>query len=343
MKRATWLELIGVPILCWNDTTFKCLIQNWGEFEAFGENLDCSLDCENMKILITTQQVQNICEVVKLEVGSMIYEVCVSEIGFSDPSSNYSLSENIERRRKSESSSSSEGNRCNSPIESVDRHAQSGEEELNATIIGNRRILEKGDSDMGNGRSLGECDLVGVNIEKNVEGPTKTTEKNENEILLSFSKSNTNWAELLFKNQLARNENELDKVDWEVGTDSLGRKEPNPENINPKSSKTLGSNPNQPSSKNQITSYTKGLENPQSVGGRVLEEGHGTEKVKEQEALWERIVIEIEKDKCCKVLRGDFNAIRNRGERSGCKGPVPEESRNIRLGGSFDPIKLQLQ
>ncbi|KAK8986304.1 hypothetical protein V6N11_013798 [Hibiscus sabdariffa] len=202
-----------------------------------------------------------------------------TKIGFSDPSSNYSLSENIERRRKSESSSSSEGNRCNSPIESVDRHAQSGEEELNATIIGNRRILEKGDSDMGNGRSLGECDLVGVNIEKNVEGPTKTTEKNENEILLSFSKSNTNWAELLFKNQLARNENELDKVDWEVGTDSLGRKEPNPENINPKSSKTLGSNPNQPSSKNQITSYTKGLENPQSVGGRVLEEGHGTEKV----------------------------------------------------------------
>ncbi|KAK8496948.1 hypothetical protein V6N12_002537 [Hibiscus sabdariffa] len=134
--------------------------------------------------------------------------VCVSEIGFSDPSSNYSLFENIERRSKSESSSSSEGNRCNSPIESVDRHAQSGEEELNAAIIGNRRILEKGDSDMGNGRSLGECDLVGVNIEKNVEGPIETTEKNENENLLSFSKSNTNWAELLFKNQLARNENE---------------------------------------------------------------------------------------------------------------------------------------
>ncbi|KAK8628274.1 hypothetical protein V6N13_063983 [Hibiscus sabdariffa] len=66
-------------------------------------------------------------------------------------------------------------------------------------------------------------------------------------------------------------------------------------------------------------------------------------QVKEQEALWERIAIEIEKDKCCKVLGGDFNAISNRGERSGCKGPVPEESCNIRLGGSFDPIKLQLQ
>ncbi|KAK8483154.1 hypothetical protein V6N11_080225 [Hibiscus sabdariffa] len=170
-----------------------------------------SKDCGETKVsneMNKTEQVQKICEVVELEVGSMIYEVCVSEIGFSDPSSNYSLFENIERRSKSESSSSSEGNRCNSPIESVDRHAQSGEEELNAAIIGNRRILEKGDSDMGNGRSLGECDLVGVNIEKNVEGPIETTEKNENENLLSFSKSNTNWAELLFKNQLARNENE---------------------------------------------------------------------------------------------------------------------------------------
>ncbi|KAK8684059.1 hypothetical protein V6N13_040096 [Hibiscus sabdariffa] len=138
MKRATWLELIGVPIHCWNDTTFKRLIQNWGEFEAFGENLDCSLDCEKMKILITTQQVQKICEVVELEVGSMIYEVRVSEIGFLDPSSNCLLSENIEKRSKLESSSSPEGNRCNSPIESVDRHTQSGEEELNAAIISNR-------------------------------------------------------------------------------------------------------------------------------------------------------------------------------------------------------------
>ncbi|KAK9046317.1 hypothetical protein V6N11_052209 [Hibiscus sabdariffa] len=146
-------------------------------------------------------------------------------------------------------------------------------------IIGNNRTLEKGDSDMGNGRSLGECDLVGVNIEKNVEGPAETAEKNENENLLSFSKPNPNWAELLFKNQPACNENESVKVDWEVGSDSLGRKEPNSENINPKSSKTLGLNQNKPSSKNQITSYTKGLENPQSVGGKVLEEGQDTEKV----------------------------------------------------------------
>ncbi|KAK8696171.1 hypothetical protein V6N13_001308 [Hibiscus sabdariffa] len=289
VKRATWLELTGVPIHCWNVTTFKRLIQNWGEFEAFGENLDCSLDCEKMKILITTQQVQKTCEVVELEVGSMIYEVRVSEIGFSDPSSNCKetirkekglLSENIEKRSKSESTSSSVGNRCNSLIESVDRHTQSGEEELNAAVIGNRRYLGKGDSDMGKGRSLGECDLVGVNFEKNVEGPVETAEKNANENLLNISnKSNTNWAELLFKNQSARNENESEKVDWEVGTDSLGRKEPNPENLNPKSPKTLGSNPNQSFSKNQIPSYTKGVENPQSVGGRVLKEGHGAEKV----------------------------------------------------------------
>ncbi|KAK8699945.1 hypothetical protein V6N13_018353 [Hibiscus sabdariffa] len=349
VKRATCLELTGVPIHCWNDTTFKRLIQNWGEFEAFGENLDCSLDCEKMKILITTQQVQKICEVVELEVGSMIYEVRVSEIGFSDPSSNCKetirkekglLSENIEKRSKSESTSSSEGNRCNSPIESVDRHTQSGEEELNAAVIGNRRYLGKGDSDMGKGRSLGECDLVGVNFEKNVEGPVETAEKNANEDLLNISnKSNTNWAELLFKNQLARNENESEKVDWEVGTDSLGRKEPNPENLNPKSPKTLGSNPNRSFSKNQIPSYTKGavgrsggilsiwdksrfkLESTVIDPNFILLHGkwlpektplimvnvYAPCQVKDQEALWERISLEIEKDKCCKVLGAQLN------------------------------------
>ncbi|KAK9028558.1 hypothetical protein V6N11_025714 [Hibiscus sabdariffa] len=169
---------------------------------------------------------------------------------------------------------------------------------------------------MGKGRSLGECDLVGVNIEKNVEGTVETTEKNVNENLLIFSnKSNTNWAELLFKNQLARNENESEKVDWEMGTDSLGRKEPNPENLNPKSPETLGSNPNKSFSKNQILSYTKGVENPQSVGGRVLEEGHGADKVVD----W---VSSAESEE-------NFRNVERR------------KSRITRLGGSFDAIMLQ--
>ncbi|KAK8622626.1 hypothetical protein V6N13_117535 [Hibiscus sabdariffa] len=118
-----------------------------------------------MKILITTQQVHKICEVVEQEVGTMIYEVRVSEIGFSDLSTNRVEVVRKEKGKiyvstvagsKSESTSSSDSNRRNSPIEVVCQHTQSGEDELNAAIIGNNRNFGKGDFDMGKGRSLEE-------------------------------------------------------------------------------------------------------------------------------------------------------------------------------------------
>ncbi|KAK8694817.1 hypothetical protein V6N13_072361 [Hibiscus sabdariffa] len=52
--RATWIEITGVSLHCWNGTTFKRLAQLWGDFEAFGENMNCSVDCEKMKVLIVT-------------------------------------------------------------------------------------------------------------------------------------------------------------------------------------------------------------------------------------------------------------------------------------------------
>ncbi|KAK8636692.1 hypothetical protein V6N13_124432 [Hibiscus sabdariffa] len=54
--KATWVEITGVPLHCWNGTTFRRLAQLWGDFEAFGENLDCSVNFEKMKVLISTNQ-----------------------------------------------------------------------------------------------------------------------------------------------------------------------------------------------------------------------------------------------------------------------------------------------
>ncbi|KAK8681352.1 hypothetical protein V6N13_053756 [Hibiscus sabdariffa] len=36
--RATWLELTGVPLHCWNHVTIRRIAELWGHFEAFGEN-----------------------------------------------------------------------------------------------------------------------------------------------------------------------------------------------------------------------------------------------------------------------------------------------------------------
>ncbi|KAK8665389.1 hypothetical protein V6N13_005558 [Hibiscus sabdariffa] len=87
LYRTTWIEITGVPLHCWNGTTFRRLAQLWGEFEAFDENLNCSVDCEKMKVLISTNKDQKIWDVVGLGVGSFVYNVRIVEVGFMDISS----------------------------------------------------------------------------------------------------------------------------------------------------------------------------------------------------------------------------------------------------------------
>ncbi|KAK8714483.1 hypothetical protein V6N13_149673 [Hibiscus sabdariffa] len=43
-ERATWLEVKGVPLHCWNDTTLKRVAEIWGTFEALGENVSHMLE-----------------------------------------------------------------------------------------------------------------------------------------------------------------------------------------------------------------------------------------------------------------------------------------------------------
>ncbi|KAK8549317.1 hypothetical protein V6N13_008993 [Hibiscus sabdariffa] len=37
-ETATWLEVSGMPLHCWNLTTFKRVVELWGTFEEIGEN-----------------------------------------------------------------------------------------------------------------------------------------------------------------------------------------------------------------------------------------------------------------------------------------------------------------
>ncbi|KAL4378544.1 hypothetical protein GQ457_02G017040 [Hibiscus cannabinus] len=86
VERATWLEISGLPLHCWNHLTIKRIAELWGTFEASGENANHTKDCEKVSVLISTDYERRIEELVKVEVGEIIHRVRVLEIGFSDDS-----------------------------------------------------------------------------------------------------------------------------------------------------------------------------------------------------------------------------------------------------------------
>ncbi|KAK8625316.1 hypothetical protein V6N13_090190 [Hibiscus sabdariffa] len=62
VARAVWIELSGIPLHCWNHITIKRIAELWGTFEAFGENIDHTLDCEKVTVLISTSHKKTIDE-----------------------------------------------------------------------------------------------------------------------------------------------------------------------------------------------------------------------------------------------------------------------------------------
>ncbi|KAK8652148.1 hypothetical protein V6N13_061170 [Hibiscus sabdariffa] len=70
-EKATWLEVRGLPIHCWNGITLIKIAEIWGEFEAIGVNVNHSHDCEKGNVLITTSKAGRIEEVIELEVGKI--------------------------------------------------------------------------------------------------------------------------------------------------------------------------------------------------------------------------------------------------------------------------------
>ncbi|KAL4310349.1 hypothetical protein GQ457_01G030280 [Hibiscus cannabinus] len=70
-ERATWLEISA---------------ELWGSFEFLGENALKSLDSEKITVLIVTNHVSKINDVVEVAIGDLIFDVRVSEIGFIDES-----------------------------------------------------------------------------------------------------------------------------------------------------------------------------------------------------------------------------------------------------------------
>ncbi|KAK8549919.1 hypothetical protein V6N13_055480 [Hibiscus sabdariffa] len=148
VKRATWIEIAGVSLHNWNGTTCKRLVEVCGEFEAFGENLDFCLDCEKTKVLITTNLPQKINVVVDLEVGNMVYEVRINEVGFSDiVGRQHELSktkvDNGSKQNNTESMMSSSSESSRSKVHAGDEvgRSQENDKALNVACFGNHYLI----------------------------------------------------------------------------------------------------------------------------------------------------------------------------------------------------------
>ncbi|KAK8615170.1 hypothetical protein V6N13_068951 [Hibiscus sabdariffa] len=82
-ERTTWIQVTGVPLHCWNPTTFKRIVDYWGSLISLGENASQSFDCEKVPLLISTQHKGRINEVIEVEVGRDCFLVQVDELGLN--------------------------------------------------------------------------------------------------------------------------------------------------------------------------------------------------------------------------------------------------------------------
>ncbi|KAL4342271.1 hypothetical protein GQ457_08G027490 [Hibiscus cannabinus] len=82
-ERITWVQAEGIPMHCWNQTTFNRIAEIWGTFLALGENANQSLDGEKITLLISAKQRNNLDGVLELEAGREFYLVRVKELGFN--------------------------------------------------------------------------------------------------------------------------------------------------------------------------------------------------------------------------------------------------------------------
>ncbi|KAK8682043.1 hypothetical protein V6N13_054440 [Hibiscus sabdariffa] len=226
--RATWIEITGVPLHCWNGTTFKRLAQLWGDFEAFGENLNCSVDCEKMKVLIVTNQEQSIREVVEMEVGNSIYVVRIVEMGFTDTSSKKVIIDkerNPQKQRKFSMSEDSSSSESRSPVNGDLKRSQEIEASLKTCNLGIHPNHEKEDVAMGNVSSREDRGEVGASHEMLVDDINKLNEMTGGQNVVNLKNSEINWAKNLFKNIRAQAEEGEVRVN-EVGLENLVGKDP---------------------------------------------------------------------------------------------------------------------
>ncbi|KAK8598799.1 hypothetical protein V6N13_076745 [Hibiscus sabdariffa] len=164
--RATWIEISGVPLHCWNQITLSRLAELWGSFEALGENANHTMDCEKVSVLITTSVDSKISETVEIEVGNHSFLVRVEEKGLVDCSAQcpvgYNLKKSLEKLEHVEESTTASTTRSSfsaSPSKECP-WMEVEDDAINAVLVG-KEFSNSCFMENCTGKPLGEEELMG--------------------------------------------------------------------------------------------------------------------------------------------------------------------------------------
>ncbi|KAL4290530.1 hypothetical protein GQ457_14G023320 [Hibiscus cannabinus] len=167
-ERATWLEIRGLPLHCWNGISLKRIAECWGAVEALGVNANHTHDCEKVTVLISTKYVPRIEEVIEVEVGEKMFPVYVREVGFSDGTS-YPLCNNwnkgmgkVEEQEETESNSNSNPEVKGTAAMDGDRSSSGTEGEALEAMCAEKENINSFSREMEISRALfNESELMG--------------------------------------------------------------------------------------------------------------------------------------------------------------------------------------
>ncbi|KAL4377449.1 hypothetical protein GQ457_02G034240 [Hibiscus cannabinus] len=161
-ERITWIQVTSVPLHCWNLTTFKRIADSWGSLISLGENASQFIDCEKVTLLISTKQRERISEVIEVEVGRDCFLVQVDEFGLNLHSKQSVAPNHSQAKKNVEFSSYSSSDSVQSTAPANKTHFNcNGEDEVAKAICSEKvSLVDVSSSDINEGRSLGEKDLL---------------------------------------------------------------------------------------------------------------------------------------------------------------------------------------
>ncbi|KAK5777550.1 hypothetical protein PVK06_045517 [Gossypium arboreum] len=80
-ERVTWIEVLEVPLHCWNYETFNRVAGLWGKLVLVGENLTKVHNFKKIELLISLTQLNMVDELVSMEVDDDLFPIRVREGG----------------------------------------------------------------------------------------------------------------------------------------------------------------------------------------------------------------------------------------------------------------------
>lgn len=83
-ERVSWIEVLDIPLHCWNYTSFKRIAGVWGELISLGENSTKVNSFDKLSMLVSINQSERIDDLIYLEVGKVNFSIRVVEIGLTE-------------------------------------------------------------------------------------------------------------------------------------------------------------------------------------------------------------------------------------------------------------------